>query len=94
MSPASENSTVAITKFFKAEQAWVEGCGWVSVDPEGTARMKVLPMDEANLSYDMLLWVAPGNTFGSGRHTHGGVEMDCTNMAHHREERESDRNCP
>lgn len=72
MSPASGNSRVAITKFFKAEQASVEGDGWVPVDPEGTARMKILAIDEANLSYDMLLWVAPGSTFGSGRHTHGG----------------------
>ena len=30
--------------------------------------MKVIAIDEANLSYDMLLWVAPGSTFGSGWH--------------------------
>ena len=72
MSPASGNSTVAITKFFNAEQASVDGGGWVTMDPEGKVRMKVLAVDEANNSYDMLLWIAPGSTFGTGRHTHGG----------------------
>ena len=34
--------------------------------------MKVLAIDEANNSYDMLLWVAPDSAFGTNRHTHGG----------------------
>jgi len=67
-----ENSTVAISKFFRAEPSSAEGGGWVSPDPEGKTQIKILAMDEANQSYEMLLWLASDTTFGTGRHTHGG----------------------
>ncbi len=72
MSSTLKSSTATITKFLQAEEASAEGGGWVSMDPEGKTKFKMLAVDEENVSYDALLWLASDTSFGSGRHSHGG----------------------
>jgi len=72
MSSISENSTVLLSKYFCAEEPSTKGGGWESMDAEGKTRFKILAIDEANKSFDSLLWLASDTGFGTGRHTHGG----------------------
>ena len=72
MHPNTEKSNPSISKFFQAEPPTTEGSGWISYDPEGKTKIKLLAVDEVNTSYDALLWLAADSTFGAGRHSHGG----------------------
>lgn len=72
MTSILENTTPALTKFYKTEEASVNGGGWVAMDPVGKTKFKMLAVDEEHNSYDALLWLASDSSFGSGRHSHGG----------------------
>ena len=66
------SSTAVITKLFNAGQMGSEESGWVSQDPAGKIKVKVLVIDEANNTVDFLLWLASDSGSGNSKHTHGG----------------------
>ena len=72
MSSTSGSSTAVITKLFNAGQTGSEESGWLSQDPEGKTKIKVLAIDEANNTVDFLLWLASDSGSGNSKHTHGG----------------------
>jgi hypothetical protein len=55
MSLTTGNSTAVITKLFNAGQTGSEESGWVSQDPAGKIKIKVLAIDEANNTVDFFL---------------------------------------